>query len=111
MKVLTLCVVIAFSANLHAQSVAKMELWRQLSHFRGFVISPNVPISQQDILFVKNTGATLAYIATDGFWSPDAPYSEVHQNIDSLDARVGYCQFAGLHYAIAVRQGPGRYDV
>ena len=100
-----------FGVSLHAQSVTKMDLWREPSHFRGFVISPNVPISQQDVLFVKSTGATLAYIATDGFWSPVTPYAEVQQNIDSLDERVGYCRIAGLHYAIAVRQGPGRYDV
>ena len=112
MKALALCVVVlALGGSLHAQSVSKIDLWRRPSYFRGFVISPNVPISQQDILFVKSTGATLAYIATDGFNLPDAPYTEVQENIDSLDTRVEYCRIAGLHYAIAVRQGPGRYDV
>src|SRR5665213_1124837 len=115
MKALPLCVAIplllAFDASLHAQPVSKIELWKHPSYFRGFVISPNVPISQQDIIDLKNTGATLAYVATDGFRSPDSPYSEVTENIDSLDDRVEYCRMAGLHYAIAVRQGPGRYDV
>ncbi len=102
---------LVFHSSLQAQAVAKIELWREPSFFRGFVISPNVPFTQQDMLDVKSFGATLAYLATDGFWSPDTPYTEEEGNIDSLDARAEYCRAAGVHYAIAVRQGPGRYDV
>ncbi len=102
---------LSFEASLQAQEGSKIELWKRPSNFRGFVISPNVPISQQDMLDVKSFGATLAYIATDGFRSPTAPYQEDSENIQALDDRIAYCRAAGLHYAIAVRQGPGRYDV
>jgi hypothetical protein len=43
----------------NAQEGRALKLWQAPSYFRGFVISPNVPISQEDIFFVKGTGATV----------------------------------------------------
>ncbi len=94
-----------------AEAQTRMDLWRDPSYFRGFVISPNVPISEQDIADVRSAGATLVCLATDGFWAPASPYTVNQQNIQALDTRIGYCDAVGIHYVIAVRQGPGRYDV
>jgi len=110
--VLSLIVVLfAIATDSHSQSISAYQLWNTPSFFRGFNFSYDSPASLQDLINLKASGATIVYLTTEGFLDEAAPYDTLRQNISDLDTRVGYCDAAGVRYALAVRRGPGRGDV
>lgn len=101
-----------------AQQLTKFQKWLQPSFFRGFDVgyycsqSPCVR-TQQDLFDLKNTGANLAQINVYGesFRYPEYPYAENPNGKATITEMVSFCRTARIYYTIAIRVGPGRYDV
>ncbi len=103
---------ISFGKDIFAQTSARFELWKKPSYFRGFNLTLGPPLkNQQDFIDLSKTGANIAYLACDGFWSVDTPYTESSANIQATDEYISYCHTVGMHYTLAIREGPGRRDV
>lgn len=110
---------------LFSQSITKYQQWQEQSRFRGFCISAwnNVEervVSPQDFINLKNTGATLAIIQTEGFRESIPPYNQTIWWADTqdtifysqiTDSMISYARAANLSYVLSVRSGPGRIDV
>jgi hypothetical protein len=89
----------------------KYEKWLRPSFFRGYNLLYHSPKSYQDFLDFKKIGGNSFHIAVWGFIGTDKPYDTLKAHIDSTDKMVKYCDSAGIYYTIAVRSGPGAYDV
>ncbi|CAN5125944.1 hypothetical protein BH09BAC5_BH09BAC5_09430 [soil metagenome] len=89
----------------------KYSNWQSAGFYRGFnVLNENIK-TQQDFFDLRNSGANFAQLGCFGFNEVTFPYSLIQSNINEMDSLVSFCRNAGIHYAIAVRQGPGRRDV
>jgi len=102
----------------HAQHLTKYQKWEQPSYFKGFNVGlwcseNDCEKTQEDINALKKTGANLAQINVygAGFRYPEYPYDKSPDGIDWITTMVNFCRNAELQYTIAVRSGPGRYDV
>ncbi|MGH2575910.1 MAG: glycoside hydrolase family 5 protein [Ignavibacteria bacterium] len=89
----------------------KFVKWQRPSYFRGYNILYESPKTLQDFTDFKSYGGNLFQIGTDGFLAIDSPYDTIKYNVQMTDELAGYCREAGIHYVIAVRSGPGAYDV
>lgn len=89
----------------------KYDDWQTPSYFRGFNVLNENPKTQQDFIDLGNSGANFAQLGCFGFRQVTFPYAIIQSNINEMDSLVSWCRNAGLHYTIAVRQGPGRRDV
>lgn len=109
-------ILFGWSNNADAQ-LSKFEKWNAPSFFRGFNIMDENYIGNSysriaaDFVALKNTGANFVQIGTAGFDSITFPYNSVPLVISRLDSMVAFAKNAGLYYTIAVRSGPGRFDV
>jgi len=118
--IITLLATGLFSTINHtaAQQLTKYQKWEQPSYFRGFNVGlwcsdSECEKTQDDINALKNTGANLAQINVYGvgFRFPEHPYEINPEGIEWISRMVNFCRNAELQYTIAVRSGPGRYDV
>jgi Cellulase (glycosyl hydrolase family 5)/Secretion system C-terminal sorting domain len=119
-KILLVAVTIGYSIFTpnEAQSLTKFQKWEQPSYFRGFNVGlwcsdSECEKTQNDINALKYTQANLAQINVYGvgFRYPEYPYEINSEGIEWISRMVNYCRNAKLQYTIAVRSGPGRYDV
>lgn len=101
-----------------AQQLTKIQKWEQPNYFRGFNVGlwcseSDCEKTQEDIDLLKATGANLAQINVYGvgFRFPEYPYSINLEGIEWITRMVNFCRNAELQYIVAVRAGPGRYDV
>lgn len=97
--------------TLQAETNDKYNKWLIPSFFRGYNLLYHSPKNYQDFLDLKKLGGNFFQIAVWGFIATDPPYDTLKANIDSTDRMVRYCDSAGIYYSIAVRSGPGAYDV
>ncbi|OQX75753.1 MAG: hypothetical protein B6D61_09805 [Bacteroidetes bacterium 4484_249] len=96
----------------------KFQKWQQPSYFRGFDVGyycdeGECEKTQQDFYDMKTFGANLAQINVyaEGFREIEYPYDVNDEGIELISEMVDFCKNAELYYTIAVRSGPGRYDV
>jgi hypothetical protein len=92
-------------------SEGKFSLWQKPSFFRGYNIIYESPKTREDIADLKKAGGNLFQINTRGFINEDYPYDTNYENISAVDLITGFCRMEGIYYTIAVRSGPGAYDV
>lgn len=109
-KALNFTLVVIFMFNLGLLANPKFDKWQAGSYFRGYNVLYESPKNQQDFIDFKNYGGNLFHIQPDGFFSPDAPYDTLWDNINGADMLVNFCRQAGVHYVIGMRSGPGAYD-
>jgi hypothetical protein len=105
---LALAIILVFNLSLLANP--KFDKWQQNSYFKGYNVLYESPKNLQDFIDFKNYGGNLFHIQPDGFFSPDAPYDTLWDNINGADMLVNFCRQAGVHYVIGMRSGPGAYD-
>ncbi len=98
--------------------ISKFEKWKRPSFFRGFNIGyycseSDCYKSQEDFDALKALGANLAQINVygEGFRDFSSPYDIDQVGKQHIICMATYAHNAGLYYTIAVREGPGRYDV
>jgi len=96
----------------------KFQKWQEPSYFRGFDVGyycseGECEKTQQDFDDMKSFGANLAQINVyaEGFREIEYPYEPDEEGIELISEMVDFCRNAQLYYIIAVRSGPGRYDV
>ena len=113
---ITIAIVIASISSSSAQS--KFQKWQKPSFFRGFNVGYYCMVgecerTQSDMDKMKAFGANLAQINVyaQGFREIEYPYDVNETGIDRISEMVEFCRNASLYYIIAVRSGPGRYDV
>lgn len=99
-------------------SMSKFDKWKIPSYFRGFNIGyycsdSDCYKSQEDFDALRSTGANLAQINVygEGFRDFSSPYNTNEVGKQHIICMASYAHQAGLYYTIAVREGPGRYDV
>jgi hypothetical protein len=109
-KSFIIALALIFIYNSGILSNPKYDKWKSNSYFRGYNVLYESPKSLQDFIDFKNYGGNLFHIQPDGFFSPDAPYDTLWNNIDGADMLVNFCRQAGVHYVIGMRSGPGAYD-
>lgn len=110
MKISLIFALALFFINTYAQANPKYDKWLNGSYFRGYNVLYESPKTQQDFIDFKNYGGNLFHIQPDGFFSPDAPYDTLWENVNGADMLVNFCRQAGIHYVIGMRSGPGAYD-
>jgi len=119
-EILLLAIAFLFSISIgnQAQSLSKIQKWELPNYFRGFNVGlwcseNDCEKTQEDIDALKNIGANLAQINVygAGFRHEEFPYDINLEGIDWITRLVNFCRNTELQYTIAVRTGPGRYDV
>jgi len=98
--------------------ISKFKKWEKPSFFRGFNIgyyctNSDCYKTQEDFDALKASGANLAQINVfgEGFRDFSSPYDINLQGKQHITCMASFAHNAGLYYTIAVREGPGRYDV
>ncbi|MDP4221100.1 MAG: cellulase family glycosylhydrolase [Bacteroidota bacterium] len=104
--------IFCLSTQTSAQIPSRYDGWKKPSYYRGYNFTGDTRIKTlQDFLDYAKTGATFAYICSPGYRTVDAPYSLDDKYVQITDDYISYCHAAGLHYALNIREGPGRQDV
>ena len=117
-QIIVLVIILFASCYVNAQYLTKFQKWEQPSYFRGFNVGlwcaeSDCEKTQDDIIDLKNTGANLVQINVygAGFRYPEYPYEINYEGIEWITRLVNFCRNAEIYYIIAVRSGPGRFDV
>jgi len=115
---LTVLTVIFLTVVCSTYAQTKFQKWQEPSFFRGFDVGyycneGECEKTQQDFYGLKTFGANLAQINVyaEGFREIEYPYEINEEGIELISDMVYFCRNAGLYFTIAVRSGPGRYDV
>jgi hypothetical protein len=123
--VLILALALCAFGGSKTHSFSKFHKWQIPGYFKGFNVSEwsnleEQPVSQQDFLDLKASGANLAVIQTRGTvldsfpYGPNIYYSDQYDTVywqDVLDTMVTYARNSEMQYVITIRTGPGRRDV
>lgn len=115
---LSVLAVIILTAAYSTSAQTKFQKWQQASFFRGFDVGyycseGECEKTQQDFDDMKTFGANLAQINVyaQGFREIEYPFEINEEGIALISEMVDFCRNAELYYTVAVRSGPGRYDV